>query len=1048
MRIAIFAVLLGLLVPLSPLSAQTTMPGPRLIVPGDNGKQRTLALSRAQIAVQIAGPLARTTFTLTFKNDTDRVLQGDLDFPLPDGASVTGYGLDIDGAMVEGVPVERKQARVAFEKEVRKGADPGLVEQTVGNNFRTRIYPIPAHGTRTIKVQYVADIQVSKSDLVCHVPLHWGQVIPEAVVTVEAEQVGTFPKLQFGEIGRLLTFAPVGDGFLAKHTFTNARFNTDLYVRLPDAAVHSLVLVEPFTRPTLGTAEHYFVVSNAPPLPLQVAMPRPAVRRIGLVWDASLSRRDADLAREQTILRDLLRTLGTVTVDVTILRNEAEPVRTFQIVNGDSAALLTFLKNTVCDGGTQLGTAPFPTNATNGARYDFHLLFTDGLGNLGREMPFPSVVPVYAINGSRRANHALLRHVAERSGGVYLNLTNISDTQAVAAIGTAPFSLLSVTVEQGQVADIFPQGQQPVQGRALITGRMVSEKAVLRLDYGTAGKVGYSEHITLRHGNGQGVGMAGTFWAERKADDLALLPEANREWLLSLGKDFNIVTPNTSLLVLERLDQYIEYGIAPPQSRTAMYTAYKAQENTGLQMKRRFAQDKLTRVLAMWQERVAWWEQKFPTSPKQEKGQPPMIMERDMTVYAAPFTEGDAPTASAPRPRTIATPRPMGERRTITAGGVAQAHASYAAPMASAGSGRGTVAGTVFCILSGRSAAATDKEEAFDEVEASESPTLAAKKTVATITVKAWSPDTPYLTAMKAATTNAYAVYLKQRETYAESPAFYLDCAEYLRQQGQNDLALRVLTNILELKLDDAALSRIVAHRLSQVGKYDLSVKLFEQVAKMRPEEPQSFRDVALVLADRADSKATTSPKAALADYNRALEMLNKVVMGNWDRFAEIESIALVEANRIIVHAKRLPPVAGETLVVPLDARLIRNLDCDLRIVMTWDSDSTDMDLWIDDPLKERCIYNHPRTTVGGRLSRDFTDGYGPEEFVLHSAPKGKYQIRTNYYGERQQRLTGGTTVQATVYTNYGRPDEKRDTLTLRLTTHKETVDIGAATVN
>jgi uncharacterized protein YfaP (DUF2135 family) len=55
----------------------------------------------------------------------------------------------------------------------------------------------------------------------------------------------------------------------------------------------------------------------------------------------------------------------------------------------------------------------------------------------------------------------------------------------------------------------------------------------------------------------------------------------------------------------------------------------------------------------------------------------------------------------------------------------------------------------------------------------------------------------------------------------------------------------------------------------------------------------------------------------------------------------------------------------------------------------------------------------------------------------------GEYKIQANFYGSRQQELTGPCTVQATVITNFGRPDEKRQAMTLRLSSAKEVVDIG-----
>jgi tetratricopeptide (TPR) repeat protein len=317
------------------------------------------------------------------------------------------------------------------------------------------------------------------------------------------------------------------------------------------------------------------------------------------------------------------------------------------------------------------------------------------------------------------------------------------------------------------------------------------------------------------------------------------------------------------------------------------------------------------------------------------------------------------------------------------------------------------------------------------------------------IAIKPWSPDAPYLKKMAAAKTadDAYAVYLAERKAWLETPAYYFDCAEALHRRGANDLAVRVLTGIADLRLEDAALLRIVAHRLAQWGHTPEAIQIFEQGAHLRPEEPQSFRDLALALADRGDALAQVDPAQAITHYNRALQLLNKVATTSWNRFEGISDIALTEANRVVARARRLPREANPKLVVPLDSRLVRNIESDLRIVMTWDSDNTDMDLHVIEPSGEECFYSHNRTAIGGRLSDDFTGGYGPEEYFVRRNQGGTYRIRTNYFGSREQKITGGTTVQATVFTDWGRPTEKRQSLSLRLTRDRETVTIGEVNV-
>jgi hypothetical protein len=253
----------------------------------------------------------------------------------------------------------------------------------------------------------------------------------------------------------------------------------------------------------------------------------------------------------------------------------------------------------------------------------------------------------------------------------------------------------------------------------------------------------------------------------------------------------------------------------------------------------------------------------------------------------------------------------------------------------------------------------------------------------------------------------------------------------------------------------------VLGYRLLQIGQLDLAVQTFQQVLDLRPEEPQSYRDLALALARRADNGADPEPTpmsgkvtlfngtqpfvedpkwmAIRADYARAIDLLTQVVMGRWDqRFPEIEVIALEEVNRIIPRAK-----AAGVSAVPLDPRLIKLLDVDVRIVMTWSADNTDIDLWVTEPSGEKAFYQHNRTTIGGLVSCDFTQGYGPEEYMVRRAAHGMYKINANFYGSRSTRLLGPVTVQVDVLTNFGRANEQRKSLTLRLTEAKETFRIG-----
>jgi len=286
--------------------------------------------------------------------------------------------------------------------------------------------------------------------------------------------------------------------------------------------------------------------------------------------------------------------------------------------------------------------------------------------------------------------------------------------------------------------------------------------------------------------------------------------------------------------------------------------------------------------------------------------------------------------------------------------------------------------------------------------------------------------STSYLSAMKAAKpADAYRVYLTLRPQYENSPQFYLDAADILRSKGRLDEALRVLSNIAELKAEDHEQLRVLASRLLQLGHADLAVLMYEDVLRIRGEEPQSYRDLGLALA-------------AAKRYPEAIRYLYAVVDRSWDsRFPEVEMIALNELNHLVAKNG----LAVDTTVV--DPRFIGNMPVDVRIVLAWDADNTDVDMWVTDPSGEKCFYGHRETSIGGRISRDLTGGYGPEEFLLKNAAKGAYKVQANYFSNSRQRASGPATIQLELYTHYGKPNETKKTITLPLTSNKQTLDIG-----
>ena len=174
----------------------------------------------------------------------------------------------------------------------------------------------------------------------------------------------------------------------------------------------------------------------------------------------------------------------------------------------------------------------------------------------------------------------------------------------------------------------------------------------------------------------------------------------------------------------------------------------------------------------------------------------------------------------------------------------------------------------------------------------------------------------------------------------------------------------------------------------------------------------------------------------------RSMALLHRGVT-KWESFAEIELIALTELNRMWAMADAMNAKQRNRINRPeLDKRLIQNLDMDLRIVLAWDADLTDIDLWVTEPTAEKAFMAIDFPRLRRRLTGLHT-GYGPEAYNLRTLIPGSYKIEANYYGSRQQTLVGPATVKAIVFTNYGRPNETRQEITLRLDNVKDAFLVG-----
>ena len=963
-------------------------------------------LSKLNIDVKVAGTVAITTMEMTFRNKNNRILEGELVFPLPEGISVSRYALDMNGRMREAVPVEKEKATEVFEEIERRRVDPGMLEKVEGNNFRTRIYPLPANGTRTVIIAYEEELAFTdKHSLRYHLPLDYRKPLDHFKLDIAVSQAAVKPELE-EEPDDNMQFKTWHNNYTASVSKDNFTPEQSLTITIPKSPDQAEVMMQE------AGGNYYFLVNCFPKQELRTKTKPDAIT---VIWDASLSGLHRDTKKELDLLDKYLAHNSNAVVNLTVLNNTFRKVGEFRSQNGSWNELRRTIEQINYDGGTNYSKIVFPAG-------DECLFFTDGLSSLSTgDIKLPNK-PVYTITSAARSDFSYLQFIAQKTGGVFINLDALKATEAEKMLTQQSLQFIGIKNNR-LVSETYPSMPKPIVNNFSLAGIAAEEKTTITLQFGYGKTVTSEKTITLDFSKHQ-TDMANLqrVWAQKKIGELDVQYDQNKELITLLGKQFSIVTRSTSLIVLETVNDYVHYEIEPPAELRDQYDRMIKQQ---LVQRENNVRVTLANALQYFNSLSAWWKMNFtakvipPQPPKKEETR----MRADTVQYAPRVANNQ--TAQRDLQEVVVTGYGTQRRKSVTGSVAVQSGAgAMEAPSVS----------TAFAErIPGL--AVTEGDYKVRTRGGSDDAVRNGNNSngyISSIDIKQWTPDRVYLQSLeKEKKGNRYQLYLTLRKDYLTTPTFYYDVAGFFFREKDSATGLQILTNMAEIDLENHELYKLLGCKLRETGAYEEAVAVFRKVLQWRPQEPQSYRDYGLALADAGQ-------------YQNALDTLYASLKKNYSQgtaglYPGVEEIIVTEINQLIaLHRDQLD-------ISAIDAKLVHAMPVDVRVVLNWNKNNTDMDLWVTDPNSETCYYSHKQTLIGGRMSNDFTRGYGPEQFMLKKAINGKYKVQINYYGDQQFKFSGPTTVLAEIYTHYsdGRQERKLITLQMEKGAKQEGVLVG-----
>lgn len=1042
-------------------------------------KDEPIELKYCSIDVVANMFIATTTMQLEFYNPNAKVLDGEYSFALQASQVITGFTLDINGHLRQGVIVDKQQGRVAYENIIRRRVDPGLLEMTAGNNYRVRIYPMPAKGTRIINI-IISEILTCKSNaLQYNLPLDISYRVKELKATLLVNQSVTTPVTGNGFLkGKI--FEQENDGYQLSFIEKNTAVKQPLTFQIP------LLQNNKIFCSGLQKNNNIFALHTKPAVDV---VAQPPLKTATIFWDVSSSAAKRNTKKEIVFIELFLQEKKISNVSIVTFSNTVHVIRSFKA--NESVNIRRFLESQQFDGGTQLGS--LDCNLYNA---DVFLLCSDGLSNFGNDKIKMNDNAVYCINSSPSANHNLLNKVASTTGGSYFDLYKNTVEEAEKELKLAKLQLLSVK-QAGRAMQTNVSLPFQFSGWLTITGNLLNFSDDIVLSFGKDGIVLKEEKIMLQSSLNCDAAVLNTAFMLQQYE-LLQSNEAAKEKMVAFAKMNRFVTAATSLIVLDTIDDYIQYGIEPPQDLQQEYLkkVYTVKQRAAA-LKDAIANEEINnvrRAVVLYNDRITWWGNKEALIRLKDKEVSNDIVtaaenqHENKSVVNTPNNSanigGNLKTGSLALQEVVVIGYGVQRRRDLTGSvttiNASQLTANGAQTVPQALQGRvagvqviqaGTPGAADQVFIRGAATMSGNRQPLYIvdgmQVDADLANTLNVNNIESISVIKDAQASAIYgsraangviiITSKRAGSNNVqnnpgiprykdlddedyiqvlkdgdkkhfYDKYLLMKDSFATAPAFYFDVAQLLFESGDKENALRVLSNLAEMDNENHQLLRAMGYMLESWEMYGQAIDVYKKVLNIKEEEPQSYRDLANAYGRNKE-------------HQQAVDLLYKVITKNLyqyeDRYRGLKSLLLNELNSIINQHKNILDLSKINKVV------IKPLPVDLRVVIDWNKDETDIDLHIIEPGGEECFYSHKQTKSGGRLSEDFTQGYGPEEYQVKHAANGKYRIRVNYFGDRYQKKQVPSFIKLTIYKNFGRPNQTETIESIIMDNQKGQIEIG-----
>ncbi|MFT6838709.1 MAG: TonB-dependent SusC/RagA subfamily outer membrane receptor, partial [Sediminicola sp.] len=276
----------------------------------------------------------------------------------------------------------------------------------------------------------------------------------------------------------------------------------------------------------------------------------------------------------------------------------------------------------------------------------------------------------------------------------------------------------------------------------------------------------------------------------------------------------------------------------------------------------------------------------------------------------------------------------------------------------------------------------------------------------------------------------AYDTYIALRIFHGNSVQFYMDAFNYFKQ-GNPELAIRAISNIVELFPQDIAKLKSAALALSSVGASKEVVLINERIISLDPKMVQSYLDIALALRDQGKVQQALDQLMALSKGTFIVSLNDAVISKTLDR--EIRNILFLYKD--------------ELNTATIDPKYFNNLKYNVRLVFEWNTPLADFELQFVNPQNRFFNWDHSGLSKPERIEDEITNGYTSEEFEFYGDVNGKWVFNATYLGSSKDSNQERFTLKCSIYENYGSPNQSKKEVLVNFTAPLQKLNVATLQV-